>query len=765
MEARLIEMSFGEWEGRRLRDLRAELGAAMAEIEGRGLDFRAPGGESPREVQARIRPLLAELGRDGRDRLAVTHKAVIRAIYALATGWPMLGEPPERLADFALHIYALAEDGTPSLRQLNLPLEDAVKPVVLFYVQHLLGIGHLRRAALIARAIQAAGLELRFVSGGAPAGEIDIGAGELIQLPPAVSADVHFSAILDEDGRPIDDVWRDRRRRLLLAAFEAERPDLVLVEMFPFGRRQFAFELLPLLEAAKARGLPTAVSLRDILVAKSKPERIAETVAVVRRLVDRVLVHGDPRLVGLEATFAGAAEIADRLVYTGYVAEAAPPGTGPGTPAGGAAEGAEILVSAGGGAVGGPLLRAALAARPATSLAHSPWRLIAGPNLPAAEFAELQGTAPAGVTVERFRSDFPALLARSRLSLSQAGYNTVMDILAVGARALVLPFAEGAESEQSLRARLLAERGLLSLLEPPIDPARLAARHRGRTSAAAASAGRPRSRRRGRDRAPARPDARMTDAWQRLAAELDRWAPGEATFWWRDDDAIAPSPALERLLGLGSQPLALAVIPAEMVPELAGYLTGRKVDVLQHGYAHRNHEPPEAKKAELGAARPAAAVREDLRRGARLLAAAFGSQALPVLVPPWNRIAEPLIDLLADDGYRGLSTQGPRRRERLQRQKGILQVNTHIDIVDWRGGRGFIGLEAAIDLAVGHLAARREGRAAAGEPTGLLTHHLVLEDSAFDFTAEFLARTAQHPAVQWRSARDIFAPGTGVASA
>ena len=177
--------------------------------------------------------------------------------------------------------------------------------------------------------------------------------------------------------------------------------------------------------------------------------------------------------MGLEATFAGAAEIADRLVYTGYVAEAAVAPAGQGRRRG-AAEGEEVLVSAGGGAVGGPLLRAALAARPATSLAHSPWRLIAGPNLPAAEYAELQGTAPAGVTVERFRSDFPALLARSRLSLSQAGYNTVMDILAVGARALVLPFAEGAESEQSLRARLLAERGLLSLLEPPIDPARLA---------------------------------------------------------------------------------------------------------------------------------------------------------------------------------------------------------------------------------------------------------------------------------------------------
>ena len=97
VEPRLIEMSFGEWEGRSLRDLRADPGPAMAEIEGRGLDFAAPGGESPREVQARIRPLLAEIGRDGRDRVAVTHKAVIRAIYALATGWPMPGEPPTRL--------------------------------------------------------------------------------------------------------------------------------------------------------------------------------------------------------------------------------------------------------------------------------------------------------------------------------------------------------------------------------------------------------------------------------------------------------------------------------------------------------------------------------------------------------------------------------------------------------------------------------------------------------------------------------------------
>src|SRR5262249_7997529 len=194
-----------------------------------------------------------------------------------------------------------------------------------------------------------------------------------------------------------------------------------------------------------------AVSLRDILVAKNNPARSAEIVAIVRDRITRVLVHGDPRVVTLAATFPAAAEIADRVVYTGYVAPAAPKAGPAGTP--------EILVSAGGGAAGGKLLRAALAARPQSRASSLPWRLIAGPNLPAAEFQDLQANAPAGVAVERFRPDFGTLLAGCRLSLSQAGYNTVMDILATRAHALVLPFAQGGENEQTLRARLLAERG------------------------------------------------------------------------------------------------------------------------------------------------------------------------------------------------------------------------------------------------------------------------------------------------------------------
>jgi len=339
---------------------------------------------------------------------------------------------------------------------------------VFFYVQHLLGIGHLRRAAVIARALSRHRLEVIFVSGGVPAGDLDLAGGKLVQLPVAMSADAAFSAIHDSEGKPIDDAWRSARKKILLEEFERRRPGLVLIEMFPFGRRQFAFELEPLMAAAKQRGIPVAISLRDILVARSKPARVAETIGLVNRYVDAVLVHGDPAIVRLDATFPAAGQIVPPVIHTGYVAEKPAAAIAP------AAEGEEILVSAGGGAVGAPLLRAVLAARGATRLADAPWRLIAGPNLPQSDFASLCANLPPRVVLERFRQDFPALMAAARLSISQAGYNTVMDILSSGSRALVLPFAEGGESEQTLRARLLAKRGLLALMEPPFEPAALA---------------------------------------------------------------------------------------------------------------------------------------------------------------------------------------------------------------------------------------------------------------------------------------------------
>jgi hypothetical protein len=247
-------------------------------------------------------------------------------------------------------------------------------------------------------------------------------------------------------------------------------------------------------------------------------------------------------------------------------------------------------------------------------------------------------------------------------------------------------------------------------------------------------------------------------AWEKFFAELDRWPRAKATFWWRDDDAVDRTAALDRLLALPELPLALAVTPAHARAALADRLAGRRVDVLQHGFSHANHQPRGEKQAELGDARPLGVMQEELARGWQRLAALFGERALRVLVPPWNRIDRRLVATLAGQGYTGLSTAKPRESV----ADGLFRANTHLDILDWlKHPRQFIGLEAALDLAINHLAARRAGTADADEPTGLLTHHLVMDEAAFAFTAEFLTRSAAHPAVQWQAARDIFPAGRG----
>jgi predicted glycosyltransferase len=355
---------------------------------------------------------------------------------------------------------------------------------VLFHVQHLLGIGHWRRAASLAEAMRREGLVVTVLAGGSPE-EHGATGFDVVQLPAARAADAGFKTIVDAMGRPIDDEFRARRRELVLAAVARIRPDVVLIESFPFGRRAFRFELVPLIEAARRAAPRPAIlaSLRDVLVARDNPARAAEIVATVQRDFDAVLVHGDPALIDLAASFPAAQEIADKLRYTGYVV--APPGSDDGVAGSG-----EVIVSAGGGAVGLALLRAALAARPLSPLAAAPWRLIAGPHLPAADYAALAAALPSGVMLERFRDDFPALLRRCTLSISQAGYNTTLDIVAAHARAIVVPFAAAGETEQAMRSALLAARGVLHVLpEAALDGSRLAEAIAGALAAPAPEAG------------------------------------------------------------------------------------------------------------------------------------------------------------------------------------------------------------------------------------------------------------------------------------
>jgi predicted glycosyltransferase len=347
-------------------------------------------------------------------------------------------------------------------------------PRVFFYVQHLLGIGHLRRAAAIAGALIEAGAEVDFVLGGAPVAGVAPPKAKVVQLPPAVASDAQFTHLLDDQGNKVDERWKVARKQILLDAFAERKPDLVLIEMYPFGRRQFRFELLPLLDQAAAmQPKPlVAVSVRDILVDKGRMDRAREAVDIIKRSIDRVLVHGDPRLTRFDLTFPLATEIAGRLSYTGFVVERQAPNAALDRGKG------EVLVSAGGGAVGFPLLSAAIRAKRMTRHRHRPWRIVTGANLPDAQRKELDRLAAGDpdISIDSYRSDFGTLMASCHLSISQAGYNTVMELIALRCPAVVVPFAEGGESEQTLRARMLTERQVLGMVDPEfLTPGTLAA--------------------------------------------------------------------------------------------------------------------------------------------------------------------------------------------------------------------------------------------------------------------------------------------------
>ncbi len=316
---------------------------------------------------------------------------------------------------------------------------------------------------------------MKLVSGGMPVSHL---AFSVIQLPPVHCKEDGFTELYDEYGRRVTPEWRARRRKILLDGCDSFAPDVLLLETFPFGRRQLHFELLPLLEHVKTVFPRTLVfsSVRDV-VQKRRLERELETVSLVHRYFDGVLVHGDPGLLQFEESFSSTDQIRDKIAYTGYVGEKrtsylASQGNGKD----------EIIVSAGGGAAGRTLYTTALAARSFSRYANARWRLLVGAGLPEAEFLQLKNMAAPGVVVERARADFTGLLTKCTVSVSQAGYNTVVDVLRTGARSVLVPYARGGETEQTTRARRLCERGYASLVDEVNLSPRVLARAVDRTA-------------------------------------------------------------------------------------------------------------------------------------------------------------------------------------------------------------------------------------------------------------------------------------------
>jgi predicted glycosyltransferase len=339
---------------------------------------------------------------------------------------------------------------------------------VLLYVQHLLGIGHLARASHIATALERRGLAPVLVTGGVPASGFPPPGIAQVALPPLKSSD-GFRSLLTADGKEASPAFLKARRDRLISLLHSTKPRLILIEAFPFGRRQMRFELLALLEAARAlKPRPIiATSVRDIVQPLTKTGREAEVLRTLALYFDQVLVHGDPRLVRLADSFPAEARIKPPVSYTGLVTGGA---VAP------ALERFDVIVSAGGGAAQGRLCQTALEARALTPLADRRWLVITGPNAPDGLPTGLTSKLRDGDAVAAFRSDFPGLLAEAQLSISQAGYNTCGDLLRAGCPAVLVPFAAGGEREQTLRAERLAERGLaVTVDEASLDAPGLAA--------------------------------------------------------------------------------------------------------------------------------------------------------------------------------------------------------------------------------------------------------------------------------------------------
>ena len=353
---------------------------------------------------------------------------------------------------------------------------------VMFYVQHLMGIGHQRRMAAIARACADEGLQVTYVSGGFPVQDLDVGTATFVQLPPCRSPSLAFDSLVDARGEAVDEVWWHARADALLQAWRSAPHSGLVVETYPFGRKLMRFELEPLVAAARADEAIRISSIRDIIDYRPTFKKYEAMASAALAGFDEVWVHADPKLMPLDASFPAYAQIAHLVRYTGYVRESPAPlpaGTDdPSVPAG------EVVVSAGGGAYGAQVFDAALEAASLVSQELPAWRLLVGENITATVFdaftqraREIEAEQPVlGIVVERVRPDFQALLRRAKVSVSQGGYNTVMDVLSAAVPAVIVAYHDATEREQLIRGRELANRDVIELLpDSELTPSSLAA--------------------------------------------------------------------------------------------------------------------------------------------------------------------------------------------------------------------------------------------------------------------------------------------------
>lgn len=335
------------------------------------------------------------------------------------------------------------------------------RPRLLFYCQHSVGLGHLVRSMNLAGGL-AEDFDVTLLNGGPwPQDLAQPPSIDIVHLP-ALGLDAD-NALVSRDDRYTVEQAVEARKSLIMDSFRETAPDVVLIELFPFGRKKFRGELMPLLEEARAaEPAPfVACSLRDILVGKRDQEAHDDRASrVTNEYFDAVLVHADERFVSLEETFRPTVPLQTPVHYTGFVrgAQVARPER---------PREQRVLVSAGGGLVGAPLFRAAIEAHPRVMDLGLRTTIVTGPFLPEPVVEELfrRAEETTGLEVVRYLPDLAGEMAASRVSVSQAGYNTTMDILSSSTPSVVVPYGEGREDEQAERSRRLERLGALRVLD------------------------------------------------------------------------------------------------------------------------------------------------------------------------------------------------------------------------------------------------------------------------------------------------------------
>ncbi len=354
---------------------------------------------------------------------------------------------------------------------------------VFIYVQHLLGIGHLKRIEVIADELARAGFKVCVASGGVELPCFSFAEIELLALP-ALKTDAQFTALYRHDNRAPAPSFFTHRAERLLHRFNQELFDFLIIEMFPFARRQMRFELIPLLQQAKIAHNPhhkhhnnphqnkhhrtiICSSIRDIVQLKSA-DKNQQTCDLIQQYFDWILVHGDKNFIPLTRSFPLAHQFQQKILYTGYITRPYEPANQP------IDENAnkstrtvkkitaqkitakKILVSAGGGAAGKNCYESCLKAAASPQGQKYHWHFLIGNNIGSEFFNEFVRRAPHNAKVEQNRADFRDQLKQCDLSISQAGYNTMMDLIATRTRGILIPFEGVAETEQLMRAQYFA---------------------------------------------------------------------------------------------------------------------------------------------------------------------------------------------------------------------------------------------------------------------------------------------------------------------